>query len=336
MVQGNISTQTLRILRGVLPTSTVWTALKPDTEFLSSEATLDLLREFFPPPEEGGEDETDSIPDVIRKESEKPLVMSALGGLISCAFFVSYRYHFEAYRSCLLLFRYLKQLNLDKDLLSQRNFDIYDPVRPGQTLYLDGQTLAHIEVRDPILRPWQTTRANSSQPYSFQSIFSGPRQQRRQRWRHPPQTPPAMRHADGQAALPPMGLSSASPARCDQPTVRFILTWRFGGKETLTKVLLAFLMYRLDAVEELMNHSSFQTDFKKLAKGEFVLSSLSSIVAFLDTDCDQVLYLPGLPDLERLVSRIHAGRCKLSEFIKVLDVRLDYPDLYLIVIWLWA
>lgn len=42
--------------------------------------------------------------------------------------------------------RYLKQLNLDQELLSQRNFDVYDPVRPGQNLVLDGQTLAHIEV----------------------------------------------------------------------------------------------------------------------------------------------------------------------------------------------
>lgn len=42
--------------------------------------------------------------------------------------------------------RYLKQLNLDQDLLSQKNFDIYDPIRHGQNLVLDGQTLAHIEV----------------------------------------------------------------------------------------------------------------------------------------------------------------------------------------------
>lgn len=29
----------------------------------------------------------------------------------------------------------------------------------------------------------------------------------------------------------------------------------------------------------------------------------------------------GLPDLERLISRIHANSCKLTDFIKVLDVR---------------
>ena len=42
--------------------------------------------------------------------------------------------------------RYLRQLNIDKDILSMKNFNIYDPMRRGQGLVLDGQTLAHIEV----------------------------------------------------------------------------------------------------------------------------------------------------------------------------------------------
>lgn len=45
-----------------------------------------------------------------------------------------------------VLFRYLRQLNIDKDILSMKNFDIYDPMKRGQGLVLDGQTLAHIEV----------------------------------------------------------------------------------------------------------------------------------------------------------------------------------------------
>jgi DNA mismatch repair protein MSH6 len=42
--------------------------------------------------------------------------------------------------------RYLRQLNIDKDILSMKNFNIYDPMKKGQGLVLDGQTLAHIEV----------------------------------------------------------------------------------------------------------------------------------------------------------------------------------------------
>ena len=45
-----------------------------------------------------------------------------------------------------MLNRYLNTLNIDKDILSMKNFNIYDPMRRGQGLVLDGQTLAHIEV----------------------------------------------------------------------------------------------------------------------------------------------------------------------------------------------
>lgn len=41
---------------------------------------------------------------------------------------------------------YLRTLNIDKDILSMKNFNIYDPMKKGQGLMLDGQTLAHIEV----------------------------------------------------------------------------------------------------------------------------------------------------------------------------------------------
>jgi len=43
-----------------------------------------------------------------------------------------------------------------------------------------------------------------------------------------------------------------------------------------------------------MNHPTFLGDFKKLSRG--------------------------LPDLERLISRIHASNCKVAEFMRVLDV----------------
>ena len=42
--------------------------------------------------------------------------------------------------------RYLHTLNIDKDILSMKNFNVYDPMKRGQGLVLDGQTLAHIEV----------------------------------------------------------------------------------------------------------------------------------------------------------------------------------------------
>jgi DNA mismatch repair protein MSH6 len=53
---------------------------------------------------------------------------------------------------------------------------------------------------------------------------------------------------------------------------------------------------RLDAVEDILNHSTFEADFADIAKG--------------------------LPDLERIVSRIHANNCKVKDFLKVLAVSL--------------
>lgn len=51
---------------------------------------------------------------------------------------------------------------------------------------------------------------------------------------------------------------------------------------------------RLDAVQDLMNHPSFEEEFRTVVKG--------------------------LGDLERIVSRIHAKNCRVKDFIKVLSV----------------
>ena len=50
---------------------------------------------------------------------------------------------------------------------------------------------------------------------------------------------------------------------------------------------------RLDAVQDLMNNPQFSEKFSKMARN--------------------------VPDLERLISRIHAGRCKQADFLKVLE-----------------
>jgi DNA mismatch repair ATPase MutS len=52
-------------------------------------------------------------------------------------------------------------------------------------------------------------------------------------------------------------------------------------------------------VEDLMAHDSFEKDFQEVVKG--------------------------VPDLERIVSRIHAGTCKVKDFLKILEVRCFVP-----------
>lgn len=51
---------------------------------------------------------------------------------------------------------------------------------------------------------------------------------------------------------------------------------------------------RLDAIQDLLDHPTFEQQFTSVAKG--------------------------LPDLERIVSRIHAKNCKVKDFLKVLTV----------------
>ena len=57
------------------------------------------------------------------------------------------------------------------------------------------------------------------------------------------------------------------------------------------------ISFRLDAVQDLIEHPTFESAFAEIAKG--------------------------LPDLERVVSRIHARSCKVKDFLKVLAVRKD-------------
>ena len=59
-----------------------------------------------------------------------------------------------------------------------------------------------------------------------------------------------------------------------------------------------FDKFRLDAVEDIMNHSTFGDTFTSIAKG--------------------------LPDLERVVARIHAKNCRIKDFVKVLGVSLCF------------
>ena len=63
---------------------------------------------------------------------------------------------------------------------------------------------------------------------------------------------------------------------------------------------------RLDAVQDLLEHPTFEAEFTKIAKG--------------------------LPDLERIVSRIHAKNCKVKDFLKVLTVSSHLPQVILCLI----
>ncbi|WRT63564.1 uncharacterized protein IL334_000469 [Kwoniella shivajii] len=122
--KGNLSMSTSRMLRNILPSSTLWQSFKEGKEFCSASDTLDQLSEFFEMDEDDQDSDKPPLPEAIQQYRNNACAMEALGGLLF----------------------YLRSLRLDKDLVSQSNFNVYDPIREGKCLILDGQTLAHMEV----------------------------------------------------------------------------------------------------------------------------------------------------------------------------------------------
>ncbi|KAJ7184166.1 hypothetical protein C8R46DRAFT_1063114 [Mycena filopes] len=219
--KGKLSVSTTRLLKAVLPAACLWTGLR-DVEGLSYDQTLVELRKIYPPADEDGMDDDDvvlpvSVPDPIREMMGSPTAIESLGSMIW----------------------YLRQLNIDKDILSMKNFNVYDPMKRGEGLILDGQTLSHIEV---LLNNEGTDEG------SLLKLLG--------------------------RAVTPFGK-------------RLFRIWLCMPLKEISAINA-----RLDAVQDIMNHPDFEKDFMEIAKG--------------------------LPDLERIVSRIHAKNCTIRDFLRVL------------------
>lgn len=119
--KSKVSTKAMRILKNNVSPTTIWTHLKPETEFWEADRThreLNAERYFA---NEAGDD---VWPDSLEKYKDNDVVMSALGGLVS----------------------YLKFLKVERPLLSQGSFETYSPIQKNGTLILDGQTLVNLEL----------------------------------------------------------------------------------------------------------------------------------------------------------------------------------------------
>lgn len=112
--RGNLSVPTMRLLRACVGPDCSWTMLKAGSEFPDSEHAIADIEKIF----------DDKVPAEVQGMYGNPEAMSAMGGVLF----------------------YLRSLNLDRDLFAVRNFNIFDPIRNGQALVVDGQTLAHVEV----------------------------------------------------------------------------------------------------------------------------------------------------------------------------------------------
>lgn len=92
--KGNLSVSTLRLLRSCVGVDCQWTALKEGKEFLRPEDAKDEVEKLFKEAagkkgDEEGEMEVDGeeqvvVPENIRLMYEKPVAMSALGGMVWC------------------------------------------------------------------------------------------------------------------------------------------------------------------------------------------------------------------------------------------------------------
>ncbi|BFZ63086.1 DNA mismatch repair protein msh6 [Saitoella coloradoensis] len=213
--------RTMRVLKNAVSCACIWNYIKSEREFWDAETTQQeiMLGDYFP-----SEDGTDAgavkaWPEPLRQISDDVVAMSAFGALLW----------------------YLKQLKLDKEVVSLGNFHIYDPVRKATSLVLDGQTLANLEI--------------------FANTFDG--------------------GADGTLFK--------FLNRCVTP---------FGKR-----LLRQWVCHPLFAAESI----NARLDAVDLLNGDMDLR---------DGLADK---LRGLPDLERLISRIHAGKCKVQDFVKVLE-----------------
>ncbi|KAI8616461.1 muts domain V-domain-containing protein [Chytriomyces sp. MP71] len=216
--KGRVSQRTQKLLKNCLNDPQI-NHLLPDVEFWSSETTVDELRRthYFGSVNKDADIEA-LYPDAIKTSLESPLATSSLGGLFS----------------------YLRSLKLDKDLVSAKNFQIYDPMRQSGNLILDGQTLLNLEVFE-----------NTSDGTSNGTLFK------------------LLNH-------------------CVSPSgKRLFKSWVCHPLQHASAI-----NDRLDAVDDMIG--------------------LPDLQALL------VTIMKKLPDLERIISRIHAGSCRVKDFVLVL------------------
>ncbi|KAJ3063792.1 DNA mismatch repair protein msh6, partial [Rhizoclosmatium hyalinum] len=225
--KGCLSAKTQKVLKNCL-NDPQCNHLIPEVEYWTVEATLDELQRpcYFGVAGEGGAVEV-KYPDAVNRIRDEPIAMASLGGLLS----------------------YLRSLKLDKDLVSARNFQIYDPLRQSGNLILDGQTLLNLEV-------FENTSDGSSEGTLFKLLN-----------------------------------------HCVTPSgKRLFKTWVCHPLQDI-----AAINSRLDAVDDISGCPDFQDEV---------------------TTCFRKL-----PDLERIISRIHAGTSRVKDFMLVLKGFTDIFNL---------
>ncbi|KXS11873.1 DNA mismatch repair protein Msh6 [Gonapodya prolifera JEL478] len=222
--KGCVSSRTSRLVKNSCP-GAGWIGLTSEAEFWDSDRALleietgnyfQVRAADFVTPLECEHDL--SWPPALSASKDKIELLSAFGGLL----------------------HHLRTLKLDRELISQGKFSLYDPMRRAGTLLLDGQTLKNLEIL-------QNKDDASSRGTLLERIQN-----------------------------------------CSTPF----------GKRLLRRWLchplrnIADIEARLDCVDD--------------------LSKVPGLVETIDAK------LRKLPDMERLLSRVHSGSCRPKEFVSLL------------------
>ncbi|KPM44629.1 DNA mismatch repair protein msh6 [Neonectria ditissima] len=214
--KSRLSTKALRILKNNTSPTTIWTHLKPGTEFWDADKSRQELNcgNYFTT-----EDTKEEVwPEALQQHKDDDLLMSATGALVS----------------------YLRFLKLERPLLSQGNFETYNPIQNNGILVLDGQTLINLEI---------FSNANGGTEGTLFSLLN--------------------------KCVTPFGK-------------RLFRQWVAHPLCNIERI-----NERLDAVDMLNADQAVREQFAS--------------------------QLVKMPDLERLISRIHAGACKPEDFVRVLE-----------------
>ncbi|CEI93954.1 Putative DNA mismatch repair protein msh6 [Rhizopus microsporus] len=216
--KGRLTKSTMQLIKSTV-NDPLWNMLIPEREFWDDRTTEDEIRinEYFGS-EMTEKDNLSGFDHAMQELHTDPLLMSAFGAMIW----------------------YLRSLKLDKDLLSAKHIQMYDPIRLGTSLVLDGQTLANLEI-------FQNSHDGSTDGTVFKLLAN---------------------------SITPFGK-------------RLFKRWLCHPLRRIQDINA-----RLDAIEDLM----------QLNDAEIIAKQLAS-----------------LPDLERLISRIHSGSVKVKEFLTVLE-----------------
>jgi len=217
--RSNLTKLSTRMLKNCLPSGALWNWLHQDKEFWDEDRTESelLIANYFGSGDKG---EVSSWPEDLQKIRESsPLALSAYGALVF----------------------YLRYLKIDTEIVSMGNVHIYDPLKKGGRMILDGKTLINLEIFE-----------NSWDKGVEGTVF-------RLLWR----------------GVTPFGK-------------RLFRTWLCHPLRSAGDINA-----RLDAADTFNSVPEVR---------DYFLSTFGR-----------------LPDLERIIPRVHAGRCKVKDFVRVLE-----------------